>query len=79
VKRLRRVEGQVRGVQRMVEEGRSCEEVLTQVSAITNALRRIGVAVLACAVAEAVAEASRSHGDPHAEVVRLAGLLARLG
>jgi CsoR family transcriptional regulator, copper-sensing transcriptional repressor len=43
LRRLRKVEGQVRGLQRMIEEGRECEDVLRQVAAASSALRRVGV------------------------------------
>jgi CsoR family transcriptional regulator, copper-sensing transcriptional repressor len=42
LRRLRKVEGQVRGLQRMITEGRDCEDVLRQIAAATNALRRVG-------------------------------------
>ncbi len=42
LKRLRRVEGQVRGVQRMVEEGQDCRDIVTQLSACKAALDRVG-------------------------------------
>jgi CsoR family transcriptional regulator, copper-sensing transcriptional repressor len=42
LKRLRRIEGQVRGLQKMVEEGRYCADVLTQVGAVQEALRAVG-------------------------------------
>jgi DNA-binding FrmR family transcriptional regulator len=42
-RRLRKVEGQVRAIQRMIDEGRECEEVLRQVAAASKALRRVGV------------------------------------
>jgi DNA-binding FrmR family transcriptional regulator len=42
VNRLRRIEGQVRGLQRMVEEGRDCAEVVTQLAAVRAALDRAG-------------------------------------
>jgi CsoR family transcriptional regulator, copper-sensing transcriptional repressor len=42
VKRLRRIEGQVRGLQRMVEEERYCADVLTQISSVQEALRAVG-------------------------------------
>lgn len=45
-KRLRRVEGQVRGLQRMVEEARDCEEILTQLMAARAALDRAGLLIL---------------------------------
>ena len=42
LKRLRRIEGQVRGLQRMVEEGRYCADVLTQIASVHEALRSVG-------------------------------------
>ena len=42
LKRLRRIEGQVRGIQKMVEEDRYCADVLTQISAVHEALRGVG-------------------------------------
>jgi DNA-binding FrmR family transcriptional regulator len=45
--RLRKVEGQVRGIQRMIEAGEDCEQVLRQVAAATKALRRAGVTLAA--------------------------------
>jgi DNA-binding FrmR family transcriptional regulator len=44
--RLARIEGQVRGLQRMVEEDKYCVEILTQLSAVTTALDRVGLKVL---------------------------------
>ena len=46
LKRLRRVEGQVRGVERMVDEDRYCIDILTQVSAIQAALDKVALGVL---------------------------------
>jgi DNA-binding FrmR family transcriptional regulator len=42
IKRLRRIEGQVRGLQRMVEEDRYCADILTQISSVQEALRSVG-------------------------------------
>ena len=42
LKRLRRIEGQVRGLQKMVEEDRYCADVLTQISSVHEALRSVG-------------------------------------
>jgi len=47
VKRLRRLEGQIRGVQRMVEEGQDCRDVVTQLSACKAALDRVGYRLVA--------------------------------
>jgi CsoR family transcriptional regulator, copper-sensing transcriptional repressor len=44
--RLKRIEGQVRGLQRMIEEGVSCDDILTQVSAATAAMKKTGVAIV---------------------------------
>ena len=41
-KRLRRVEGQIRGIERMLEEGRECRDIVTQLSAATRALEQAG-------------------------------------
>lgn len=46
VKRLRRAQGQIGGVLRMIEEGRDCEDIVTQVAAASRALDRAGVAII---------------------------------
>ena len=46
VTRLRRIEGQLRGIQRMLEEGRVCEDVVTQLMAARNGIDQVGVRVL---------------------------------
>jgi len=46
LKRLRRIEGQVRGLQKMVEEGRPCEEVLTQMTATKKAMEATSTVIL---------------------------------
>jgi CsoR family transcriptional regulator, copper-sensing transcriptional repressor len=46
LKRLRRIEGQVRGLQRMVEEDKYCIDVLTQVSAVTKALQAVALSLM---------------------------------
>ncbi len=47
VKRLRRAQGQIGGVIRMMEEGRDCEDIVTQVAAVSRALDRAGFAIIA--------------------------------
>ena len=42
LKRLRRIEGQVRGLEKMVEEDRYCADILTQISSVHEALRAVG-------------------------------------
>lgn len=47
LKRLRRIEGQVRGIQRMLLDGRECRDVVTQISAASNALDQAGFKLVA--------------------------------
>jgi DNA-binding FrmR family transcriptional regulator len=56
--RLKRIEGQVRGLQRMIEKGRKCEEVITQIMAVRAALDQVGVAAVNRYAAECMPEAS---------------------
>ena len=65
VKRLHRVEGQVRGLERMVEEDRYCIDVLTQISAVTTALESVALRILDDHVQHCVADALAS-GDQSA-------------
>ncbi len=60
--RLRRAEGQVRGIQRMIEEDTYCIDVLTQVSATTKALENVAISLLNDHLAHCVAEAARGGG-----------------
>ncbi len=46
IKRLRRIEGQVRGLQRMIDEDTYCIDVLTQISSTTKALQKVGLGLL---------------------------------
>ena len=57
VKRLHRIEGQVRGIERMVEEERYCIDVLTQISAVSTALESLSVKLLEDHVRHCVADA----------------------
>lgn len=54
--RLRRVEGQTRGLQRMIEEDRSCEEVFTQLAAVKAALDRVGILLISLKMRECLSE-----------------------
>lgn len=46
LRRLHRIEGQVRGIIRMVEEGKDCHEILTQVAAVRSAMERVGAHII---------------------------------
>lgn len=75
--RLRRVEGQVRGVHRMVDEDAYCIDVLTQISAASRALRAVAIGLLEDHLAHCVVDAART-GDPSAKVREAADAIARL-
>ena len=76
LKRLRRVEGQVRGIQRMVEEGRYCADVLDQIAAVHEALRAVGREVFRNHLEHCATAAIRAGGAEaarmYAELVDLA-------
>ena len=70
LKRLRRIEGQVRGLQRMVEEDKYCIDILTQVSAATKALQSFSLELLEEHLSHCVVEAAKKGGDEAQEKVR---------
>jgi DNA-binding FrmR family transcriptional regulator len=70
LKRLRRVEGQVRGIQRMVESETYCIDVLTQIAAATNALQAVAVELLEDHLAHCVADATRQGGEVADEKIK---------
>lgn len=79
LKRLRRIEGQVRGLQRMVDEDKYCIDILTQVSAVTSALRSVALGLLDDHLGHCVAEAVAEGGDAAEQKVREASsAIARL-
>lgn len=69
LKRLRRIEGQVRGVRRMVEEDRYCPDILVQVASIQEALRGVSREVMRNHLAHCAADAEREGGQA-AEAMR---------
>jgi len=79
IKRLKRVEGQVRGLQRMVEEDTYCIDVLTQVSATTKALQSVALLLLEDHLGHCVAHALVEGGDVADEKIKEASdAVARL-
>ncbi|MPZ29137.1 MAG: metal-sensing transcriptional repressor [Micromonosporaceae bacterium] len=75
--RLRRIEGQVRGVHRMIDEDTYCIDVLTQISAATRALQAVAVGLLEGHLAHCVVDAARA-GDPSTKVKEASDAIARL-
>ncbi len=79
LRRLRRIEGQARGLQRMIEEEQYCIDILTQVSAMTSALESVALGLLDDHLHHCVAEAVRSGGDEADEKLQEASkAIARL-
>ncbi len=79
LKRLRRIEGQVRGIARMVDEDTYCIDVLTQVAAVTKALEAVSLGLVEDHLGHCVVEAARSSPDDGAAKVReAADAIARL-
>ena len=79
LKRLRRIEGQIRGLQRMVEEDKYCIDILTQVSAATKALQSFSLELLDEHLAHCVVDAARAGGAEAEEKVKEASdAIARL-
>lgn len=79
LKRLRRIEGQVRGVQRMVEDDTYCIDVLTQVSAITKALQAVSLGLLEDHIGHCVVDAARESDEAaQAKVREASDAIARL-
>ena len=76
LKRLRRVEGQVRGLQKMVKEQRYCADIMTQISAVHEALRGVGLELMRNHLKHCAATAIRSGGaDADAMYDELLGLM----
>lgn len=78
-RRLRRIEGQVRGLQRLVEEDTYCIDVLTQISSVTKALQGVGMGLLDEHIRHCVQEAaSESEEAGNAKIDEATAAIARL-
>jgi DNA-binding FrmR family transcriptional regulator len=79
LKRLRRIEGQARGLQRMVEEEQYCIDILTQVSAMTKALQSVALGLLDEHMAHCVVDAVREGGhEAETKLKEASDAIARL-
>jgi DNA-binding FrmR family transcriptional regulator len=80
LKRLRRIEGQVRGLQRMIDDDTYCIDVLTQIASVTKALQGVGLGLLDehlrhCVVEAAAADADEGEARVHEAVAAVERLL----
>ena len=79
LKRLRRIEGQVRGIARMVDEDTYCIDILTQVSAVTKALQAVSLGLVEDHLSHCVVDAARQSDEAgEAKVREAADAIARL-
>ena len=79
LRRLKLIEGQVRGVHRMVDEDAYCIDVLTQISAVTKALQAVGLGLLEDHLGHCVVDAARtSHEAGEEKVKEASAAIARL-
>lgn len=69
LKRLRRIEGQVRGLQHMVEQDRYCPEIMVQIASVHEALRSVGREVMRNHLRSCVSQAVRQGGEPAQKVL----------
>lgn len=78
-KRLRRIEGQVRGIAKMIEDDKYCIDVLTQISAASSALRSVALNLLDEHLDHCLTRAAAEGGDQaHAKLAEASAAIARL-
>lgn len=65
--RLKRIEGQIRGLQRMVEEGVPCPDILTQVAAVTAAIKKVGAVIVQTYMTECLEKTEEVAGSKRAD------------
>ena len=66
IKRLRRIEGQIRGLQQMLSDGRDCREIVTQISAANKALDQTGFVLVAAGLTWCLEDPERSKAEGYA-------------
>lgn len=79
MRRLKRIEGQARGIQRMLEEGQDCEQVLIQLGAMKAAINRVGMKAAACNMGLLIAEAMKRGENPSDAVDEVIEQFIKLG
>ncbi|MBC8448085.1 MAG: metal-sensitive transcriptional regulator [Chloroflexi bacterium] len=76
--RLRRIEGQARGVQRMIDEGRDCKSILQQLAAIRSAAHQASLVLVRSYATQCLSEPWRGEPSPTELVNELVGVLAKI-
>ncbi len=70
IARLRRIEGQIRGLQRMVEGEVPCPDVLTQVAAVTSAIKKVGTAMVEAYMSECLEKTQKGSEPRHSDALK---------
>jgi DNA-binding FrmR family transcriptional regulator len=78
VKRLKRIEGQVRGLQKMISEERECESIVTQLAAVRSAIDSVGALVLNNYIKICAPRGSKADRDVYESMVRAVGVWGRV-
>jgi DNA-binding FrmR family transcriptional regulator len=78
INRIKRAQGQLGGVLRMLEEGRECEDVVTQLAAVSRALDRAGFAIIASGLRQCVVEGEAEDGAADLDVKKMEKLFLSL-
>jgi CsoR family transcriptional regulator, copper-sensing transcriptional repressor len=78
LRRLRRIEGQVRGLQRMIDEDAYCIDVLTQTSAVTHAIQKVALGLLDEHIRHCVTQAAKDEDEAEAMVTEATRAIERL-
>ena len=78
VKRLRRIEGQVRGLQKMVADERDCESIVTQLAAVRSAIDGVGALVLNNYITICTPAGSKNDPEVFESIVRVVGVWGRV-
>lgn len=78
VKRLKRIEGQLRGLQKMVTDERDCESIVTQLAAVRSAIDGVGALVLNNYVKICASKGSQTDPDVYESMVRVVGVWGRV-
>jgi len=79
MRRMKRIEGQARGIQRMLEEGEDCEQIIIQLGAMKSAINRVGMKAVACNMGVRITEAVKSGNVADAAVDDIIEQFLKLG
>ncbi len=79
MRRMKRIEGQARGIQRMLEEGEDCEQIIIQLGAMKSAINRVGMKAVACNMGIRITEALKSGNAADAAVDDIIEQFLKLG